>query len=258
MRRRASDEKVEQFRQRKVGPAAAVLYHRLSAWCKSLDLTNVEPDMPATVMDRAAECWEPLLAVADAAGGNWPDLARQAAVHFVQGGRDETTSPGIELLSHIQEAFGDADALWTETLLERLHQRSESPWKEIHGKPLNDRGLAQRLKNYRDADGRPIKSRDVKLDGANRKGYRAEQFQDVWRRYLGTSATSATNATLLISENKKVAQVAQVAHLWPRSEVGGTCAQCAEDDGKATIHHIAGKAVRLHAECRRFYAERNQ
>ena len=36
------------------------------------------PDMPAGVTDRAAEIWEPLLAIADAAGGHWPETARAA------------------------------------------------------------------------------------------------------------------------------------------------------------------------------------
>ena len=32
------------------------------------------------VEDRAADTWEPLVAVADLAGGDWPELARHAAI----------------------------------------------------------------------------------------------------------------------------------------------------------------------------------
>jgi hypothetical protein len=220
MRRRAPDEKIQQFRQRQVRPIAAKIYERLAAWCGTLVLADIEPEMPAGVVDRAAECWEPLLALADAAGGEWPKRAREAAVHFVKGGRDEAQSSGVELLEHLRDAFGPAAALWTETLLERLIERPESPWKDIHGKPLSDRGLAQRLKNYRDAAGHPIRSCDVKLNGTNKKGYRAEQFHDAWRRYLEggatdakASATSATSATFLNNQNKKVAEVAEVAEV---------------------------------------------
>jgi hypothetical protein len=251
MRRRAPDEPVEQFRERRIRPQAEVIYHRVANWCTGLDLGDADPAMPEGVTDRAAECWEPLLAVADAAGGEWPDRARAAAVHFVQGGRDETTSPGVELLEHIHDAFTGVDAMWTETLLATLHERPESPWKDIRGKPLNDRGLAKRLK------GHCIRSRDIKLNGQVRKGYRAEQFHDVWKRYLGiVSATSATSATLLIIENKKVAEVAEVALI---SGNGGgptrmPCAQCSEDDGKQMFHGRHRKF--LHRECLPFFEGR--
>jgi Protein of unknown function (DUF3631) len=206
MRRRAPDEVVEQFRFRRVLPLASALYDRIAAWTGGLDLREAEPAMPDGVEDRSAECWEPLLAVADAAGGDWPRRVREAAVHFVAGGRDESTSPGVELLEHIREAFATVDALWTETLLERLHARPESPWRDIRGKPLDDRGLARRLKGF------GIRSRDVRVGGGGaRKGYRTEQFHDAWKRYLTVSATSATSATKLINKNNIVADVADVA-----------------------------------------------
>ena len=39
--------------------------------------------MPDGIEDRDADVWEPLLAVADAAGGTWPSRARVAAVALV-------------------------------------------------------------------------------------------------------------------------------------------------------------------------------
>ena len=145
----------------------------------------------------------------------------------MEGGRDETTSPGVELLEHIRDAFG---AVWTGTLIERLVERDESPWKDIRGKPLDDRGLAWEFQ---------IRSCDVKLNGTNRKGYRAEQFTDIWRRYVapvGVSATSATNAT---SQNKKVAQIALVA-------------LCAHYGGNGELTQVGvggGAFARVHDDC---------
>jgi Protein of unknown function (DUF3631) len=275
MRPRTPDEKVEQFRRRWAQPIANEIYGRLAAWCGGLKLADVEPDMPDGVADRAAECWEPLLAIADAVGGIWPNLAREAAKHFVQGGRHEAQSLGVELLEHIREAFGGADALWTETLLERLIERPESPWKDIYGKPLTDRGLAQRLKNHRDQHGEPIRSCDVKLNGTNRKGYRAEQFHDVWPRYLEMSATRATRATFLNGQNKKVAEVAQVAldggtpiadvacncsasatppspDLWADLDIPASCRRCAHCGRGGAVNIVTlhdGKQRQLHREC---------
>lgn len=213
MQRRAPDEHVEPFRLRKVQPQALAITMAVSEWCATIadQMESAEPDMPSGIVDRAAECWEPLLAVADAAGNHWPKRARDAAIALVAGAIDDVQTRGVELLEHIRDAFGGDDRIWTETLLSRLVDRPESPWKDIRGKALDDRGLASRLRPYR------IKSRDIKISGTVRKGYRVEDFSDAWKRYVpparNLSATNATSATKLINNNKKVAQVAQVADI---------------------------------------------
>src|SRR5262249_4888237 len=143
MRRRAPDEHVEPWRERRVRPQAEAIYRRLAGWWECLDLTQVEPEMPAGIIDPGAGGWEALVAIADAAGGSWPQRARQAAVSLTTGARDDLVSPGVELLAHIQDAFGAEQALPTERLLQRLHERPESPWRDMRGKPLDDRGLAR-------------------------------------------------------------------------------------------------------------------
>jgi len=130
------------------------------------------------ITDRAADCWEPLVAIADAAGGDWPRLAREAAKHFTRRSADETLTTGTELLSHVRYAFADENHLPTSTLLERLRDRDESPWKDIRGRPLDDRGLAKRLKGY------GIKSKTVRVGTGTAKGYTASDFADAWKRYL--------------------------------------------------------------------------
>lgn len=69
MRRRAHGEKVAQFRSRRDGPKLETLRKRLAAWAVTVveELKDAAPEMP--VEDRAADTWEPLIAVADAAGG---------------------------------------------------------------------------------------------------------------------------------------------------------------------------------------------
>jgi hypothetical protein len=79
--------------------------------------------MPAEIQDRAADVWEPLIAVADLAGGDWPQLARQAAVHFVQSAKDVEISLGVRLLSDIKSVFDEVMqtvSLRSETLVEKL------------------------------------------------------------------------------------------------------------------------------------------
>jgi hypothetical protein len=38
--------------------------------------------LPTGLNDRAEDCWLPLFAIADVAGGNWPDLATKLRWHF--------------------------------------------------------------------------------------------------------------------------------------------------------------------------------
>jgi hypothetical protein len=104
------------------------------------------------------------------------------------------------------------------TLCQRLRDREESPWADIKGKPLDERGLSVRLKAYR------IKSREREDDGVVRKGFCRSDFDDAFKRYLSPkadpqgSATSATSATNLNNKNNFVADVADVADRRPESE----------------------------------------
>jgi hypothetical protein len=242
MRRRAPDEHVEPWRERHVKPQAESIYRRLAGWCEGIDLTHVEPDMPPGIIDRAAECWEPLLAIADAAGGLWPQRARQAAVGLITGGRDDLVSPGVELLAHIQDAFGAEQALPTEQLLQRLHERPESPWRDIRGKPLDDRGLARRLKPF------GIRSKVIRLAGRTPRGYQAEQFHEAWRRYLPQAQQAPQAQQLSICNGLSVADVADVADKPAKSPLAGTCAHCRKAGAELTA--FAGDdAVPLHRAC---------
>src|SRR5262245_65864349 len=49
-------------------------------------LCDADPATPDVLNDREADCWRPLLAIADRAGGEWPHLARSAAVSLSNSG----------------------------------------------------------------------------------------------------------------------------------------------------------------------------
>jgi uncharacterized protein DUF3631 len=202
MRRRAPGETVRPYRNRRDAPPLHALRDRLTAWVRGhLDeLTDAEPDMP--VEDRAADNWEALIAVADLAGGEWPERARQACKVLTNAAEEDTTI-GIRLLADLRTVFGEADAMHGATILDALHQMDEAPWADWYGRPLNARDLAKVLKPY------GVSSVDVKQDGINRKGYRREQLHDAWSRYLpvslGESATSATPATAQVNGIGEVA-----------------------------------------------------
>ncbi len=180
MQRRAPGEKVQSFRQRYAEGEARPIKEALIEWCEEQKgKINREPDLPEGVQDRAADIWEPLIAIANAAGTDWPERARAAAVSFTRSNaEDEAMTAGVELLAHIKEAFGNEDKLWSDTIIERLCSREESPWADIRGKALDKRGLAKRLKPY------GIKSKDVWIGRKTLKGYTVEDFHENWHRYL--------------------------------------------------------------------------
>jgi hypothetical protein len=100
---------------------------------------------------------------------------------------------GIKLLADLQMVFGNAGTMSTQTILKALHELTESPWNDLKGKPLNDRGLALRLRNY------GVKSKQIRVGDVTLKGYDRTDLYDVWKRYLplppDKSKTSETSET---------------------------------------------------------------
>jgi hypothetical protein len=185
MRRRAPTERVEAYRERIHGPQGDKLRVRLAEWAAvaSEQLNGAWPTLPKGITDRPADVWEPLLAVAEAAGGDWPKRAEQACIAMVKASQDtDSGSLGIRLLADLRLVFGPHQKMATETILERLHALPEAPWGDLRGKPLDSRGLATRLKWH------TIASTKVKIGEASVRGYRREDLHDAWQRYLPSSA----------------------------------------------------------------------
>jgi len=218
MRRRAATEAVEKYRIRRDKTAVRTVGEQLASWVTphAEAIGSAEPDMPAGLNDRAEDVTEALLAIADLAGGTWPARARQA-VRELAGAADKAATDAAEalrLLGDLRDVFEDQDALLgerdsmhTETILRDLYKIAEAPWADYsYGKPLSARDLAALLKEYE------ISSRDVKIDGVTKKGYRREHLHDAWTRYLPArphsregDATGATSATAQVSGRDQVA-----------------------------------------------------
>jgi hypothetical protein len=186
LRRRRRGDHVERFRQRKVEPDAVPLYSAAAAWAVAnlRQLTEAEPELPDELDDRAQDIVEPLLAIADAAGGEWPERARHAAVALLTGEhRDDAESLGVRLLRDIREVFGEEgkDRLSTSTILEKLRGADEAPWGSLRGEPLDARGLARLLKPY------GIAPKKLREGSETFKGYQRAHFEDSWSRYLPTT-----------------------------------------------------------------------
>ena len=135
MRRRAPDEHIEPYRARIHEPEGWKLRGMLADWTATVaeQLTGYWPEMPPGVTDRPADVWESLLAVADAAGGPWPERARDACALLVRDNADRGISLGIRLLADLRDIFGGARAMTTEDILTRLRALDAAPWADLKG-----------------------------------------------------------------------------------------------------------------------------
>ncbi|MFE3167932.1 DUF3631 domain-containing protein [Streptomyces sp. NPDC059224] len=185
MRRRAVGEKVASFRTGRDTPALHAIRERLRAWLHPLHAQALEMEPPMPVEDRAADTWEPLVVVADLAGGDWPALARSACRSMTdyETGQNQEGDLRTRLLVHIRSAFtaiGDPALLSTRHLLEALNADKEGPWAEYKGsdKGLTPRYLQLLLKPY------GINATNRRFPGgAQARGYARTQFLDTWARY---------------------------------------------------------------------------
>ncbi|MFE7929430.1 DUF3631 domain-containing protein [Streptomyces sp. NPDC057456] len=187
MRRRARNEKVEPFRARIHEAEGHKLRDRLAEWAEQARgfVMGAWPDMPDGVADRPADVWEPLLAIADAAGGHWPDRARQACLTLVKASRaNDKGSMGVRLLTDLRDhVMVGIDRLPTIAILDRLNALDDAPWADLGGKPLDNRRLSKMLAEYMTADNEPITSRNIKTAGSVLKGYYTADLWDAWARY---------------------------------------------------------------------------
>jgi hypothetical protein len=212
MRRRAPGEVIEPFRHRLNAAEGHAIANVLGEWTASVRHTVAEawPTMPDGIEDRNADVWEALLAVADAAGEDWPDRARVTAVTLVTASSDRGGSLGVRLLTDIRQAFtaNNTDKLSTTNLLDYLAALDESPWGDLRGKPLDGRGLSRRLARYE------IKPKPLRIGEQVFKGYERNDLLDAWSRYLPATEVPVTDSpqtgSLLISTKQVEKEVAGV------------------------------------------------
>jgi hypothetical protein len=251
MRRRRQEERVEQFRRRIHEVEGWHIRDQISAWAGEAGKEVRWPNLPPQIADRDADLWEPLIAVADAVGGCWPDRARVAAVTLVTEARDVEPSLGIKLLTDIKVVFNEEEALSSKVMLAALHALAESPWAELRGKPLDERGLAQRLRQY------SIKSKTIRTGSIVFRGFLRNDFVDVWDRYVRPSpaagVTSVTSVTDFECRDIPAQNVTDVTDVTHPADSGRVCAHCGRGGGEFCAASVAGVELWLHEGCKDEY-----
>jgi hypothetical protein len=196
LKRQPRCEKVQRFRLREVRPEAKPIREKVSKWAigHKNELGQARPMFPLGLNDRQEDVTEPLLAIADLAGAEWPTKGRQGLAEVFGGAEAEDESTGVKLLSDIREILRqrEADRISSEELIEALLSIETSPWADWnHGKGLTKGKMARLLHKYE------ISPKTIRLAESTPKGYQRESFLDAWSRYLAPDSpyTSPENAT---------------------------------------------------------------
>lgn len=191
--KRARRGKVKRFRRRDVEREAAEIKGKLASWCQvnAEKLRDAQPEIPEQLSDRQADCCEPLLAIADIAGCDWPETGRWALAELCAQGRAEDDSIGVKLLGDIKRILSPhdedgpplppQDRIASSDLAEALGKMEDRPWSEWgrSQKPMTPPQVARLLGKY------GICPHTVRLPDERRlKGYEREQFAEAWELYL--------------------------------------------------------------------------
>lgn len=180
LRRKGAGETVEPLRQSHRAELD-VLRRKAARWAADNHdyLRHAEPDIPVGLVNRGADNWRFLLAIADAAGGDWPDRSRKAAVTLSADLSDD--SHAAVLLADLRTLFDTAktDRLASTEIVAALTAMEDRPWPEWRdGRPLTPRQLAKLLEPF------GIRPGARREGGAVFKGYLLESFDDAFARYL--------------------------------------------------------------------------
>jgi hypothetical protein len=160
-----------------------------------LERENISRDPPMPELDsRVMNNWRPLIAIADASGGDWGAQARAAMLAL---SASSSANVGIMLLEHVRILFdrgagliqtASGDVIPTATLLEKLHTLDEADghWRRYcgpHGaaapRKLTEHSLSALLRPF---DVFPDQYRPLG-GGKQFRGYARASFKDAWESY---------------------------------------------------------------------------
>ncbi len=153
------------------------------------EIASASPEIPAVLNDRMADICEPLIVLADLAGGPWPELARQAMVGLSESA--QANDPIETLLLDIQLIFTNmgVERAFSRTIVAALNRLTGRPWSEMRRGPpsqsysaarkkINDQWLGRQLQPYE------IASKTLRIGKELAKGYLATDFREALQRYF--------------------------------------------------------------------------
>jgi hypothetical protein len=180
IRRKPVAMKVKRFRTGQVDHLL-VIARKAARWAQDNidDLRVLVPEMPSQLNDRAADVWEPLIAIADHIGGDLPEVARQAAI-AISAKAPDAQDIGEMLIADLFVIFEGHDFVTTNDILSGLHKMDSRPWNEYsRGKPITPHKLANLMKRFN------VKSTRHQEEHTRLNGYSRKSLAPAWEEYLG-------------------------------------------------------------------------
>ena len=195
MQRKTGKEECERLR----GLEATMLRRQCARFVRDHEgaIAQARPEMPKGLNDRAADIWEPLVTLADLAGGEWPELARRAAVGLSESAQGNNPIGALLLDIFVLFSGEHLERMFSRRLVDGLNRMEGRPWQELPGlrpaaseagKQMTEYWLAQRLRPY------GVRPRNLRIDGERAKGYVKEELMEVFRRYIPKSEVEALRA----------------------------------------------------------------
>ncbi len=179
--RKLKSQPVERLRRRRLHADVERLRDDLQRWAQQ-HVEQLEcyelPGSLERISDRAEEAWEPLLAIADLAGGEYPALARAAAEDLSGLEQDGEATTSHTLLVALRDVFGDQDKMFSRDIIASLNGNDELPfgaWND--GTGIRGLELGRLLKRYR------IRPSKIRIGETILQGYLREQFKTAWEHY---------------------------------------------------------------------------
>jgi hypothetical protein len=207
------------------------LCRKLARFCadKRAVIESCDPELPAGAFNRIADNWRPLFAIAEVAGGDWPERAASAFGVLTSREDEDAQGIGMMLLADIRRIFDEIipERIFSKRLVESLCAMSDRPWRQINRGAITENWLSRRLRPF------GVHSSDIHLDGKHAKGYARANFAEAFERYLPDfESSNRANVQSSINtgenENSKRAD-GEVAH-------GLKTAQSAINIGFARLH----------------------
>ncbi len=227
MQRKGAKEKCERLRNLD----GRELRMKCARWVAdhAKEIAQGRPELPEDLNDRAADIWEPLLAIADLAGGDWPERARAAAVGLTAAAQEESPigmllldllvmfvqqkhKPGNEWMKEKDEV-----RMFSRDMVAGLNSSADRPWMVLRkGKAVTELWLSQQLRPY------GIRPKTIWIGENAGKGYAEGDFTEVFARYIPKGAAKALIADSLAAQEEKLKQPAvEKANPEPEPASGG-------------------------------------
>jgi hypothetical protein len=182
---RALPGEVEQpFDQRRHDEPLRVLCRQLARWTgdSEREIGQCDPQMPQGVLNRRADKWRSLFALAEVAGGLWPEWIKCALLSEEDG---NTYTREIQLLGDIRVVLAQGDyqpGIFTEELIAALCEAEDSVWADYNFRAQDKRIKPRQLSNL--LAGFKCKPDTIRRDTGRRKGYYTDKLQTAIQRYL--------------------------------------------------------------------------